>query len=196
MPAAPVPPSDWELVQRTREGDRDAYRVLVERYQGKVAALAFGMLRNRDDALDVTQEAFAKAYQGLDRFKGDASFYTWLYRIALNLCIDHQRRDAKMPQVPIDPPADRGETGPAPLQLATDDPDEPFSRARDEEIARRIRLAVAELTPEHRAVILLREVDGLSYEEISQVLQCPKGTVMSRLHYARRHLQAQLRGLL
>ena len=87
-------PSDGELVQRAREGDRDAFRELVERYQRKIATLALGMLRNRDDALDVTQETFAKAYQSLDRFKGDASFYTWTYRIAVNLCIDH-RRDRK-----------------------------------------------------------------------------------------------------
>ena len=88
-------PSDWELVQRAREGDREAFRELVERYQRKIAALALGMLRNREDALDVVQETFTKAYQNLDRFKGDASFYTWLYRIAVNLCIDHQRREAK-----------------------------------------------------------------------------------------------------
>jgi RNA polymerase sigma-70 factor (ECF subfamily) len=170
--------------------------MLVEQYQGKVAALAIGMLRNRDDALDVVQEAFTKAYQSLDRFKGDSSFYTWLYRIALNLCIDHQRRDVKMPQVSLDAPAERDESGPPAVQLPGDSDDEPFARARNREIAGRLKAAIAELTPEHRAVILLREVDGLSYEEISQVLQCPKGTVMSRLHYARRQLQAQLRELL
>ncbi len=189
-----VTPSDSELVQRTREGDREAFRELVERYQGKVAGLAMGMLRSREDALDVAQETFTKAYQSLDRFKGDSGFYTWVYRIAVNLCIDHQRREGKIMPVPIEP-GERGEAIALPLG---DGPraDQPFDRARDAEIARRLRVAISELTPEHRAVILLREVEGLSYEEISQVLQCPKGTVMSRLHYARRQLQARLRELL
>jgi RNA polymerase sigma-70 factor, ECF subfamily len=143
------------------------------------------------------QETFTKAYQNLDRFKGDSSFYTWIYRIAVNVCIDHQRREAKMPLVTtelrdgmdrIEPelPAsvmDGGEIG------------DPFQRARDAELARGLHEAINELTPDHRAVILLREVDGLSYEEISRVLECPKGTVMSRLHYARRQLQERLRRL-
>ena len=186
--------SDWELVQRARQGDREAFRELVERYQRKIAALALGMLRNREDALDIVQETFTKAYQGLDRFKGDAAFYTWVYRIAYNLCVDHQRRSAKQPQVSLD--ADEPGSGPAGAVPDGPRPDEPFERARDAEIGRRLDQAIRELTPDHRAVILLRELEGLSYEEISQVLECPKGTVMSRLHYARRQLQARLRGLL
>ena len=228
--------SDWELVQQTRAGDRDAFRELVERYQRKIASLALGMLRNREDALDIVQETFAKAYQNLDRFKGDAAFYTWVYRIAFKRYgdhrlgvarrpaggierpafgnrlagsrrdhdpaarrlaqaqVDHQRRGAKQPLAPFEVD-DRGE-GPAPGLPDGPRPDQPFDRARDAEIARRVHEAVRELTPEHRAVILLREVEGLSYEEISQVLDCPKGTVMSRLHYARRQMQTRLQGLL
>jgi RNA polymerase sigma-70 factor (ECF subfamily) len=186
--------SDWELVQRAQDGDREAFRELVERYQRKIAALALGMLRNREDALDVVQEAFAKAYQNLPRFKGDAGFYTWVYRIAYNLCVDHQRRETKAAAVPIDD-EERGEQRPD-VQVDGADRDQPFDRARDAEIGRRVRDAISELTPDHRAVILLREVEGLSYAEISELLQCPKGTVMSRLHYARRHLQSRLRGLL
>jgi len=189
-----VESSDWDLVSRTRNGDRDAFRVLVERYQRKIAALALGMLRNREDAMDIVQETFTKAYQNLDRFKGDAAFYTWLYRIAVNLCVDHQRRGAKQQLTALDVD-DRHEAAP----LAPPDgprPDQPFERARDAEIATGVRAAIDELTPDHRAVILLREVEGLSYSEISQVLDCPKGTVMSRLHYARRQLQGRLRGLL
>ena len=187
-------PNDWELVQRTRAGDRDAFRELVERYQRKIAALALGILRSQEDALDTVQETFAKAYQNLGRFKGDAAFYTWLYRIAVNLCVDYQRREAKKPLAPFG--VDDRSDGP-PLALPQGPrPDQPFERARDAEIADRVRAAMRELTPEHRAVILLREVEGLSYAEISQVLDCPKGTVMSRLHYARRQMQARLRGLL
>lgn len=186
--------SDWELVQRSRTGDRDAFRELVERYRRRIAALAIGMLRNREDALDIVQETFTKAYQNLDRFKGDSAFYTWVYRIAYNLCVDHQRREAKQPQVPLEVD-DRGEAAYLPAQ---DGPrrDQPFERARDTEIATRVREAIGDLTPDHRAVILLRELEGLSYAEISQVLDCPKGTVMSRLHYARRQLQGRLKGLL
>jgi len=183
--------SDWELVQRARGGSREAFRALVERYQRKVAALALGMLRSRDDALDIVQETFTKAYQNLDRFKGDSGFYTWVYRIAFNLCVDHQRRESKEAQVSLEP----DERGEVPALAAALDADEPFDRARDAEIARRLRAAMEELTPDHRAVILLREVEGLSYAEISEVLDCPKGTVMSRLHYARRQLQARLQGL-
>ncbi len=186
-------PSDWELVQRTRRGDQDAYRVLVERYQRKIAALALGMVRNRDDALDIAQDTFTKAFQNLDKFKGDAAFYTWLYRIAVNLCVDHRRREAKQAEVALDTDERREGALPPPDGPR---PDQPFERTRDTEIARRVQDAMRELTPEHRAVILLREVEGLSYAEISQVLDCPKGTVMSRLHYARRQMQARLRGLL
>jgi RNA polymerase sigma-70 factor, ECF subfamily len=189
-----VAPSDWELVQRARQGDRDAFRELVERYQRRIAALALGFVRSREDALDIVQETFTKAYQSLDRFKGDSQFYTWVYRIAYNLCVDHRRREAKQPLVSIDTDAS-GEDRQLPLPDQTHD-DQPFERVRDAEIGQRVRDAIAGLTPDHRAVILLREVEGLSYEEISQVLECPKGTVMSRLHYARRQLQARLRGLL
>ena len=189
-------PSDGELVERARKGDRDAFRELVERYQRKIATLALGMLRNREDALDVVQETFTKAFQSLDRFKGDASFYTWTYRIAVNLCIDHQRREAKMPLATPEP-REGGDRAVDPVTLLVDGAEQgdPFQRTLDSEIAGRLSAAIAELTPEHRAVILLREVDGLSYEEISRVLDCPKGTVMSRLHYARRQLQERLRAL-
>lgn len=190
-----VESSDWELVQRAQEGNREAFRTLVERYQRRIAALAVGMLRNQDDALDVVQDTFAKAFQNLDRFKGDASFYTWTYRIAVNLCIDHQRREGKLPAVALEP--QEGSRGPDVLGTLpdTDGQGDPFQRTRDAEIARALRRAIDELTPEHRAVIVLREVEGLSYEEISRVLECPKGTVMSRLHYARRQLQERLRGI-
>ena len=189
-----MPSSDWELVRRAREGDRDAFRELVERYQRRVASLALGMLRSREDALDVVQETFAKAYQHLDRFKGDSGFYTWLYRIAFNLCIDQQRREGKLAD--LRPPHDETGSMEPPPTVDGPPPDEPFQRVRSAEIGQRLEQAMRELTPDHRAVILLREVQGLSYEEISRVLECPKGTVMSRLHYARRQLQSRLRELL
>ncbi len=189
----PVSLNDWDLVQQARGGDRAAFRVLVERYQGKIAGLALGILRSRDDALDIVQETFVKAYQNLARFKGESGFYTWVYRIAYNLCIDAQRRETKIAAVPL-PTTEKGEEamlgapeGPA--------PDQPFEHAQSAEVGARVKQAIAELTPEHQAVILLREVDGLSYEEISEVIGCPKGTVMSRLHYARQLLRARLKEL-
>lgn len=186
--------SDWDLVRRARRGDRGAFRTLVERYQRKMASLAIGMLRDPDDALDVVQDAFAKAYQNLGRFKGDSSFYTWLYRITVNLCIDHQRREGRAARVPIDTDGDADGSGAVVLhdQSVLGDP---VRGVEASEIRVRLERAMAELTPEHRAVILLREVEGLSYDEISQALDCPKGTVMSRLHYARRQLQEKLREL-
>lgn len=191
-------PSDWDLVRQTREGDRTAFRALVERYQRKVSGLAIGMLRNQDDALDVVQEAFAKAYQNLDRFKGDSSFYTWLYRITVNLCIDHQRRESRLAQVPIDTTGERGDGDEAMGAVVSDESvgSDPVRGAEGTEIRERLEEAMSELTPEHRAVILLREVEGLSYDEISHALDCPKGTVMSRLHYARQQLKQKLQELL
>src|SRR5204862_5904485 len=115
-------------------------------------------------------------------------------RIAHNACVDHAARAGKEAQVRLEPD-EPGHAAPVPIPDGPR-PDHPFERARDAEIARRVQEAIRELTPDHRAVILLRELEGLSYEEISQVLECPKGTVMSRLHYARRQLQARLRGLL
>ncbi len=168
----------------------------MERYQGRVLAVVAGMLHDREAALEVTQEVFLKAYRSLDRFKGDASFYTWLYRIAINQSIDYQRREARRPAAESRREGVGGEEGrEEPLaRLASEDPTaDPFRAASDAEMLRRMRQAMDELTPDHKAVIVLRELEGLSYEEISQVMRCSKGTVMSRLHYARKKLQARLK---
>ncbi len=183
--------SDAALVQASRRGDRDAFRELVERHFRRILAVATGMLRNREDALDIAQETFIKAHRSIRTFKGDATFYTWLYRITVNLCIDHQRREARSP-IRSDAPGATGAEGESGAPRAAPASD-PFEQVTRREVGARVLAALDELTPEHRAVILLREIDGLSYEEISQVMQCAKGTVMSRLHYARRRLQHRLR---
>lgn len=187
--------TDWDLVQRAGQGDKDAFRELVERYQRRVLAVVTGMLHNREAALDVTQETFIKAYRSIDGFKGDASFYTWIYRIAVNLAIDYQRREWRKPVIESLRGGD--EEGPAEEAVErarSEDPSvDPFEAAKDSELRSRLRAAIDELTPDHKAVILLRELEGLSYEEISRVMQCSKGTVMSRLHYARKKLQARLK---
>lgn len=185
-------PTDAELVQRTRQGDRDAFRVLVERHQRKIYGLLLGMLHDRDAAWETAQETFINAMRSLDRFKGEASFSTWLYRIAVNLAIDYQRREWRHPTTPLEDETLQHEESVQDALLR----DDPYRKAKDREIGARVRAAIDELTPEHRAAILLREVEGLSYEEISRVMQCAKGTVMSRLHYARKKLQAALKDVL
>ncbi|MFM7736987.1 MAG: sigma-70 family RNA polymerase sigma factor [Alphaproteobacteria bacterium] len=186
--------ADADLVREAAQGDREAFRELVERYQRRVLGVVMGMLHDRDAALDVTQEAFIKAYRSIGSFKGDASFYTWIYRIAVNLSIDWQRREWRRPIAE----APRGTSGEAPVEDAIDrigdeSPGaDPFLATRDRQLRERVREAIEELTPDHKAVILLREVEGLSYDEISRVMQCSKGTVMSRLHYARKKLQKRL----
>jgi RNA polymerase sigma-70 factor (ECF subfamily) len=157
--------------------------------------VAYGMVHNRDDALEIVQETFVKAYENLEQFKGESSFYAWLYRIVVNLAIDHQRRDQRRPTVPIEErPGGGGEDIAEPTLSPT--ANDPYQAARSKQIGARVMEAISELTPDHKAVILLREVEGLSYDEISRVMQCSKGTVMSRLHYARKKLQKKLRDCL
>ena len=186
--------SDRELVRDSRRGDKEAFRELVERYQRKILSVAMGMVHNRDDALELAQETFVKAYENLDRFKGESSFYTWLYRIVVNLGIDFRRRDKRHGTVSL---ADRPGGG-EDLEAALPDQrlSDPYHQTRSRELGERVRQAINELTPDHKAVILLREVEGLSYDDISSVMQCSKGTVMSRLHYARKKLQDKLRDCL
>ena len=186
--------ADADLVAEAARGDREAFRDLVERYQRRVLGVVLGMLHDRDAAMDVTQEAFIKAYRSIGSFKGDASFYTWIYRIAVNLAIDWQRREWRRP-VAEGPRGAPGEgPGEDPIDRIGDESPgaDPFHATSDLQLRARVREAIDELTPDHKAVILLREVEGLSYDEISRVMQCSKGTVMSRLHYARKKLQKRL----
>ena len=187
--------TDRELARASANGDKEAFRELVERYQRKIVAVATGMVHNLDDAMEIAQETFVKAYENLPQFKGDSSFYSWLYRIAFNLAIDFQRREQRRPTIPmLDRAGGGGEDIEEPPGNRT--PADPFKRVESSEIGARVVEAIDELTPDHKAVILLREVEGLSYEEISRVMQCSKGTVMSRLHYARKKLQGKLRDCL
>jgi RNA polymerase sigma-70 factor, ECF subfamily len=189
--------SDRELVRACRRGDKEAFRELVERYQRKIVAVALGMVHNREDAIEIAQETFVKAYENLHKFKGESSFYTWLYRIVVNRAIDFQRRERRHPTVWLEDRAFAGGTGePYEETLKEERLTDPYQEASAHEIGDRVREAIDELTPDHKAVILLREVEGLSYDEISRVMQCSKGTVMSRLHYARKKLQKKLKDCL
>lgn len=180
------------LIVRCQAGDQAAFRELVSRYQRRVYGIAFGMVRDADDAMDLTQEAFIKVHRNLHRFRGGSSLYTWMYRIVVNLCIDHLRRRRRGPAAEYDDTrAHEGAAAPELLPNTLDmDPDLALRR-------RRIREAMDEalqtLSADHRAVILLREVEGLSYSDMAAALSCKKGTVMSRLFHARRNLQRALR---
>jgi RNA polymerase sigma-70 factor (ECF subfamily) len=186
---------DRLLVEQARRGNRRAFQGLVERYQRKVYAIALGMLKDPDEARDTAQDAFLKAHQNLDRFQGTSSFYTWIYRITVNLCIDQLRKAGRGDQVEFDERVEHQEAGnPADELSGRRLGFDPARALSDKELRTRIHAALATLTPEHRAVLLLREVDGLSYKEMAESLGCAEGTIMSRLFHARKRMQEMLRG--
>ncbi|MEZ4239687.1 MAG: sigma-70 family RNA polymerase sigma factor [Myxococcota bacterium] len=182
--------ADAELLRAVLAGDGTAYRGLVERYQGRVYAMVYGMVRNREDARDITQEAFVKAYRNLETFRLEASFYTWLYRIAMNLAIDFTRKRKRQARNGFDEGvAARDEDG----EISEAHVDEMPSRQLErKQLFARIMEAMDELPEDQRQVILLRELEGLQYKEIAEVMGIPEGTVMSRLFYARKKLQKLL----
>lgn len=186
---------DLDLVRAARKGDRDAFRTLFERYHRRAYALALGVLRHADDALDVVQDAFIKAHKYLDKFEGNSSFYTWLYRIVMNLAIDHLRKHRRVKPVEFDEARvdeDRSDQGLLPRILG----ENPGRALMDKEIRKRIDAALDELSENHRAVLVMRELEGLSYEEMAKAMGCSKGTIMSRLFHARRNMQKRLLDLL
>ena len=182
-------PDDLTLVKRCRDGDAKAFQTLVERYQKRVYALALGMLKDRDEAMDIAQETFVKVYKYLDHFKGDSSFYTWIYRIATNLAIDARRRKA--------PAGDPVEFDEAVQRESPDEPGVMSSRLGSNpqqalmrrELVNKIDEALSQLPEKHRSILVLREVEGLSYEDLARTLKIRKGTVMSRLFHARKKVQ-------
>jgi RNA polymerase sigma-70 factor (ECF subfamily) len=177
--------SDQELVMRCQAGEMNAFQELVSRYHQKVFMVSLGLLRNRDDALEVAQETFFRAYRKIKSFQGGSSFYTWLYRIAVNISIDTQRRQKRNP-------LDFRESMDAVFEAQNEVAKDPFADAHDRELREQLTKAINELTPEHKAVIVLRTLEGMSYKDIGEVLGCSEGTVMSRLHYARKKLQDKL----
>lgn len=183
--------NDSELVRQSQNGDRTAFQALIRKYETRILALVIGMVKDREDALDITQDVFLRAFQNLKKFRLQSTFYTWIYRIAVNRAIDFQRRTWKHR-------AESGDNHPLENEALdrAEGASEPFEEVRKKEIRSKIQEAISELTPEHRAVILLREAEGLSYAEISQILGCSPGTVMSRLFYARRRLRERLGSVL
>ena len=160
----------------------------MERYQGRAFGLALRVLRDEEAARDVVQDAFLKAYGSLDRFEGRSSFYTWLYRIVMNLCLDRKRRDRSSRRVDWSEEVER-EAAADPESPSAPEPDVALERA---ELRAQLERAIAQLPEDARRTLELREIDGLSYQEIAECLGVPKGTVMSRLHYARRRVRQAL----
>lgn len=184
---------DLALVRRAQNGDRAAFRKLYDLYHRRVYQMAVAMLRSHQDASDVVQEAFVRVHRHLPDFQGNSSFYTWLYRISLNLTYDQLRRRKTQRQVDYDDTVGRAEEGADPTHLTpVIDGADPGRTASRKELAAKIQAALTTLPEHHRQVILLREVEGLSYEEIAKVMNVPKGTIMSRLFHARRKMQRAL----
>jgi RNA polymerase sigma-70 factor (ECF subfamily) len=188
------PHDDVDLVQRVQRGDQTAFRALFDRYHRRAFAVAFGVVKNQHDALDVMQEAFIKVHKHIGSFHGTSSFYTWLYRIVMNLAIDHVRRARKVTE--FDDSVRKSDAAADGALLPHFDGENPGKTVARQELSEHIQAALDELPEYHRAVILLREVEGLSYEEMAKILKVPKGTIMSRLFHARRKMQQRLAGYL
>ena len=183
---------DPSLVRRCQAGDDQAFRTLVLRYQRKVFSVALALVKDREEAMDVAQDAFFRVHQRIGDFKGDSSFYTWLYRITRNLAIDRLRARRGREQE-LDETAgwelERTDPGFISRRLGTN----PQRGVLRKELAEQMARALAQLPEKHREILVLREVEGMSYEELAETLEIPKGTVMSRLYHARAKMQAILR---
>ena len=171
---------DLELTRRAQAGDTEAFGELVTKYRTKIFNMIYGMVGNECDAWDLAQESFLKAWRSIHRFQGRSSFYTWLYRITANVTIDSLRRKCRRSEVELDDA----------IPSFLPSPGDNYERA---EIREQVYAALAQLRPEHRAVIVLKEIEDLQYREIAEILNVSIGTVMSRLFYGRKKLQSILR---
>jgi len=185
--------SELDLVKRCQAGNAEAFDELVVRYRTRVFGMIYNMVHSEQDAWDLAQDSFLKAWKSIKRFRRQSSFYTWIYRIVMNVTIDWLRKkqikaggaefDDSIQLKEVDPAS---KTSPKPDAL-------PSERMEQKEIRSEIDKAIAQLSPEHRAVILMKEIDGMQYHEIAEALGCSIGTVMSRLFYARKKLQNLLK---
>ncbi len=184
---------DLALVSRAQAGDAEAFRALVVRYQRKVYAVALGIVKDRDLAWDVAQEAFVRVHAHLGEFKGEASFSTWVLRIGSHLAIDAVRKERVSAKKELDEVRDADLAGGGEGILATELGNDPQQNLLRRELAGKMSAALAQLPEKHRTILVLRELEGLSYEELAERLGIHKGTVMSRLFHARKKMQALLR---
>ncbi len=195
LPAAAVADEDRRLVGRAQAGDAGAFETLVRRYQGWVFTLALRMLGDRAEAEDMAQEIFLKAYRGLKGFKGASRFSTWLYSITSHHCLNHleaRRRQLHHLGRGGDRPGAVGNDPPAPVDRLVDETPRADALLERADLARIVQAELAHLSEEHRLILVLRDIQGLSYEEIAQTLRLELGTVRSRLHRARMEMRARL----
>jgi RNA polymerase sigma-70 factor (ECF subfamily) len=174
------------LIAECLQGNTAAFGVLVTRYQGRLFNTVYRLVGNSEDAQDVVQEAFLNAYQSLDSFKGDSLFFTWLYRIAVNTAISYRRKVRATARI------DGRNGGPGIEPLDPSELNQPGFALEQEEQGHRVHRALARLSPEHRAVLVMKDMEGQKYEAMAEVLQVPVGTVRSRLHRARLELRELL----
>jgi RNA polymerase sigma-70 factor (ECF subfamily) len=186
----PVPVAEIELVKRARRGDLIAYDDLVRRYQERIYATIYHMTSNHEDANDLAQEAFIKAFQALRSFKGGSSFYTWVYRIAVNKTLNFLKQRKQKTQMSLDDLDFNAEHDPDLVALISDKT--PRREVDLAELQEELNVAMQKLSEPHRLVVTLHDVQGLSHEEIAKIMDCNIGTVRSRLFYARQQLQAYL----
>lgn len=189
-PTATNPIEEQELVQRARRGDLSAYDELVRRYQERIYATIYHMTANHEDANDLAQEAFIKAYQALKSFKGGSSFYTWVYRIAVNKTINFLKQRKHRTQMSLNDLDFNAEHDPDLVALVSEKT--PRREVSLTELQEKLNAAMLKLSEPHRLVVTLHDVQGLSHEDIAKIMDCNIGTVRSRLFYARQQLQAYL----
>jgi len=174
--------SDKKLVKRVQRGDKGAFDLLVLKYQHKIVNLVMRYVRDPDLALDITQEAFIKAYRALPRFRGDSAFYTWMYRIAVNTAKNHLAAQRRRP---MNVELDFQDPDQYDLHAKLKETDTPEAITLSNELKNTVEQAIAALPEDLRTAIILRELEGMSYEEIAQTMECPVGTVRSRIFRAR-----------
>ena len=190
LPAAPAPAEDMELVKRARRGDLTAYDELVRRYQERIYATVYHMTANHEDANDLAQEAFIKAFQALKSFKGGSSFYTWVYRIAVNKTINFLKQRKNRIHLSLNDLDFNAEHDPDLVALISEKT--PRREVNLAELQEKLNAAMQKLSEPHRLAVTLHDIQGMSHEEIAQIMDCNVGTVRSRLFYARQQLQAYL----
>lgn len=182
---------DLVIVEKVQAGDVDAFDELVSKYRERIYAVVYNLTSNREDASDLTQDAFIKAFQSIGRFKGKSSFFTWLYRIALNTTLTHLRKNKLRRFFSFEKMNDEDHSAGFIEQLTTDSDSD--KKALMNELQEKLNDAFQKLSVKHRTVITLYEIDGLSHKEIADIVGTSVGTVRSRLHYAKQFLQAELK---
>jgi len=176
---------ETDMISRCQQGDQEALKKIFDKYHKKVYSIAYGVVRQREEALDVVQEVFIKLFRSIKNFKGKSHFYTYLYRMVMNTAIDHKRKAGKQFMSSLDEegsfePSDEAEKGPERILL-------------QKELEERVKLAMDKLPDEQKAALIFRDVEGLSYQEMAEAMGCSIGTVMSRLHYGRKRMQESLK---